>query len=51
MLVHDSIKHRASILKQPTYGGTEGVMWVKLTHGNSTRYDVFCSLYLALNGS
>ena len=46
MLVHDSIKHHVSILSKPTYGETEGVTWIKVDHGRSSRYDVFCSLYL-----
>ena len=46
VLVHESIKHRVSILSKPTYGETEGVIWIKVDHGRSSRYDVFCSLYL-----
>ena len=46
VLVHDSIKHHVSILSKPTYGQTEGVTWIKVDHGRSSRYDVFCSLYL-----
>ena len=46
VLVHESIKHRVSILSKPTYGDTEGVIWLKLEHGRSSRCDAFCSLYL-----
>ena len=46
VLVHESISHLVSIIKKPTYGGTEGVIWIKVEHGRSNRFDVFCSLYL-----
>ena len=44
VLVHESISHLVSIIKKPTYGGTEGVIWIKVEHGRSNRFDVFCSL-------
>ena len=46
VLVHDSIAPLARVISEPTYGGTEGVMWLRVDHGRRKQYDMFCLLYL-----
>ena len=46
VLVHDSIAPFARVVSTPSYGGTEGVMWLRVDHGRRRQHDMYCMLYL-----
>ena len=42
----DSIAPRTRIISTPAYGGSEGVLWLRIDHASSNRYDIYCSAYI-----
>ena len=46
LLVHDSIAARTRVISEPSYGGSEGVLWVRIDHASSAKFDIFCAVYL-----
>ena len=46
LLVHDSIAARTRIISEPGYGGSEGVLWVRVDHASGVEFDIYCSVYL-----